>query len=975
MKKVVILLAFVLIVTNAKAQVFSTMQIVSESPDQPLIVVSADLNNDGYDDVAYSSIGDDEVSCNLFNPASGTFDNTILLGTEFSYCTSLFAADLDNDGLIDILAVSQTSSKVGWYKNTGNGNFSIQPYINDNALYAAGISAADVDLDGDMDVVSAQKGDNTVLLYLNNGDGSFQEPLVITAAAQIPVVVVCGDINNDNYPDIISGYGQSDKIVYFMNNGDGTFQPEVTVTDQADLINTIITADLNNDGNLDIVSASKNDNKIAWYQNLDGNGSFSSQIIISQSVTNALGLASADFDLDGDPDLTVTSPNDDKVYLFKNNDLDFQRTVVCEEILEPKGVAAGDFNNDGLIDMAVADAWSAEYNNKIYWFINGKSSFVVHNINHSISSWHLAMNDYNKDGNIDIFYSDGHTVAMVKNEGSGVFGNEQVLYAAGYNIYDLGFADANNDSYDDLFVADAMGDMLFWFINQNGTGFSSPIFIDTQSDAPVSLDFADVDGDGNVDVLVALANGNEIALYLNTQGGGNFTKSIVTDTVIGPMCICFSDFNNDGSEDIFYSDNDRVGYLVNDGSGNFSGGGIASSSGTYATKLVNADINNDGYNDIVCNPGYANWLENNHDGTYTSHEIETWGGSYYVASGDLDNNGEADIVSAAGNVNRAYFLKNINEGENFDISIYAVDQEIRAVAVGDINNDGYDDITLGSWPAEQLSWAENYVFRIIHQPENTASCEGGEALFSVLTAGVVGFQWQQNDGQSWSDIENNSSFGGVNKALLKVSNVSGDMFGNQFRCVLTDDQNNQHFTQEATLSEYQATVACVEDQQRTADNTNTYTVVGSEFDPDTVSNPCNGTYTLVNDYNDQETLNGEVLQVGDYTIVWMLMNQQDKIIDTCSFELVIETVTDISEQSSGSVSIFPNPFTGYIMICSSGNNGSLQIDITDVNGRLILHQKMHADCQKFDLSEYETGIYLVKVTSNHAVFVEKIVKR
>ncbi len=975
MRKLLCSLIFVFTLVDAGAQVFSPMQLISESPDDPLIVIAADLNNDGYDDVIYSSIGDNEISCNLFDPAGGGFGEYILLGTQFHYCTSLFPADLNNDGLTDILAVSQTSNKVGWYKNNGNGSFSLQPFINEDATHAASVTAADIDSDGDMDVISAQKGDNTVLLYLNDGNGLFDPTIVITSSAQIPVVVTTADLNNDTFPDIIAGYGQSDKIVYFLNNGNGSFQPEITITDQADLITNIITADLDNDGFTDIVSASRNDNKVAWYKNLGESGNFSAQIIISQTVTNVFGLAGDDFDLDGDIDIAASSPNDDRIYLFENDELTFQSNPVSTEVIEPQGLAAGDFNNDGLVDIAAVDSWDAAYNNKIYWFVNGKSCFVVHNINQSISSWHLALNDYNTDGNIDIFYSDGQSIRYVDNQNSGgQFSEEHVLFDNGYNITDLAFADADNDGTDDLFVADAMGDRFFWFKNTNGT-FGDPVYIDMQSDGPVNIDFSDIDGDNNMDALVALINQNEIALYLNTQGSGNFTKTVITDTVNSPYSVCFSDFDLDGDEDIFYSDYNYIAYLVNDGYGNFTDGETAVFFGTYSTKLIEADINNDGYPDIVCNPDYAHWLENNHDGTFTSHETETWGAAYDVATGDMNNDGAIDILSASGIVNRAYYLKNIDQGETFEINTYAVEEDIRAVLAGDINNDGYADMILGTWPAESLSWAENYYFRIINEPKDTSSCEGEKAFFSVVTAGVTQFQWQMNDGNGWSNIEDGDLFDGANKALLKIKSASSDLFGNQFRCNLTDEPNNSYFTQPATLFKNIPAIVCVDDQTREADNTNTYTAVGNEFDPDTVFIPCNEVLTLLNDYNNQQTLAGEVFEIGSHFITWEILNDQNDVIDSCTFELTIEPYTSVNTKNISDIAVYPNPFTGYFKIDIPSGEKDIRLEVSDMKGSAILQQEIGQGSTKIDLNGYQNGIYFLRFKSIERVHVVKVVKK
>jgi len=341
----------------------------------------------------------------------------------------------------------------------------------------------------------------------------------------------------------------------------------------------------------------------------------------------------------------------------------------------------------------------------------------------------------------------------------------------------------------------------------------------------------------------------------------------------------------------------------------------------------------------------------------------------------LDNDGYTDIISAAGMVNRAYYLRNINAGESFGANTYAVDPDIRAVAVGDINNDGYDDITLGSWPAENLSWAENFYFRIINDPSDKMACEGGDVSFTVLTAGVLVFQWQMDDGSGWTNIENNALFQGANKALLKINGVPQDLFGNQFRCALTDSQDNNYYTGAATLTEFQPAISCIDDQIRTAGSSNTYTVVGNEFDPDTIMNPCDEDLTLVSDYNNLETLAGETFEVGNYTIAWTIENQQNEVVDTCSFELVIDTETQTLQYNVGKLSISPNPFNDFIIIKLPNDIIPEKVEITDLRGKLVLRQEINTESIKIKFDGLEPGVYFVRVKMENYNYIEKIVKR
>ncbi len=969
MKRIFWLLLFLGLITTGFAQVFSNKLMISETAKQPLVVISADLNNDGFDDVIYSSLEDNKISINLFNPDTAGFDQAILLGTQFPYCTSLFAADLDNDGLTDILAVSQTSKKVGWYKNNGNGDFTLQPFINENATLAAGVTAADIDLDGDMDVISVQKTDKTVLLYLNNGNGTFEAPFVITNQAEIPVTVTTGKLNDDQYPDLVVGYGQTDKIVIFLNNGDGTFQNEYAITDQADYITNIVVCDMNGDQLPDIVSASRNDNKIAWYPN-EGNAVFNQQIIIADNVTGIYGLTAADFDLDGDMDVAASSPNNNKVYLFQNNELTFSPFVVSSEVKEPKGVAAGDFNNDGLPDIAVADSWSAGYTNPIYWYKNGASAFVVHPIDESISSWHLALNDYNHDGNTDIFYSDGQFVKIVSSADSGAsFQTPEVLYENGYNILSFGFMDANNDGWDDLFILDAMGDLVFWYQNFNGN-FITPLTLDDQGDGPASIDFSDVNNDGNTDFLVAYLNGNKIAVFVN-QGNGSFNKTVIADTV-NPYSVCFIDYDNDGDDDIAYSDLNNIRLLKNSGTGTFTPGPTVVNSG-YCWDLKRADINQDGYEDLLAAPDDLHWYENNHDGTFTDHQEPTYGGCYHFTAADFDNDNKTDMLSAGGIVNRAYLLRNLDNGENFDVSVYAEENDVRAVDHSDINKDGYQDMILGLWPTERLSWAENYLYRIIRQPQNREACLGGYVSLTILTAGVTHFQWQMNDGNGWTDIQDNETFAGTNKAKLILNNIPENLFNNQFRCVVLDYKGMTHESETAVLSRVDAAIFCVPDQQVSAESNGIYTVQGTEFDPDSVFNPCNQTLTLTNSYNNNASLQGEAFGTGTYEIVWYLQNSQGENLDSCSFTLSVEPYTTIGELDKG-IKIYPNPTPDHLIVSLENEWLPAYIHLTDLNGRIIRQKGLNDQHTTINLSNFAPGIYLLKIRTKDRLFIQKVVK-
>jgi hypothetical protein len=210
---------------------------------------------------------------------------------------------------------------------------------------------------------------------------------------------------------------------------------------------------------------------------------------------------------------------------------------------------------------------------------------------------------------------------------------------------------------------------------------------------------------------------------------------------------------------------------------------------------------------------------------------------------------------------------------------------------------------------------------------------------------------------------------------LKILEVSQDLFGNQFRCELTDNQDNNYFTNAATLTELLPSLSCIEDQLRTTGSSNPYTVVGSEFDPDTILNPCDEDLTPVNDYNNSETLAGETFEIGNYTIVWTIINQQNEIIDTCSFELTVEIETKTPQYKAGELSISPNPFNDFLIIKLPNGIKPEKVEITDIRGKLILQEETNTTNVRIELDGLEQGVYFVIVKTENHSYVEKIVKR
>ena len=114
----------------------------------------------------------------------GTFGAQQVITTNADGARSVYAADVDSDGGVDVLSASLVDGKIAWYENTdGQGTFGAQQVITTNADGARSVYAADVDGDGDIDVLSASDNDDKIAWY---------EKLYVPEASALTFGTGCG---------------------------------------------------------------------------------------------------------------------------------------------------------------------------------------------------------------------------------------------------------------------------------------------------------------------------------------------------------------------------------------------------------------------------------------------------------------------------------------------------------------------------------------------------------------------------------------------------------------------------------------------------------------------------------------------------------------------------------------------------------------------------------------------------------------
>lgn len=299
-----LVLLFTSFISDGLGLSFSNVNVISTSIALPLNIVAADMDQDGDLDLLVCSRG--RVDWLENTDSMGDF-SVVHLVYSLSFFRSAIPADLNGDDRLDIVA--SRLNEVYWIKSAGAaGEFSSTLNVIDDSLSGATWSvAADVDSDGDLDVVAAGESADSVLLYKNNGTGVFDQlGTFLTQTEDQPLHLVAADIDGDEDLDIVSASGGTG-VAWFQNSdGEGTFESGVSLGGPISGAHHVDAADIDGDGDVDLVASSDNDNIVYIYINSDGLGNFSTGISLG-FIDSPINFKAADLDADGDLDLVGCS--------------------------------------------------------------------------------------------------------------------------------------------------------------------------------------------------------------------------------------------------------------------------------------------------------------------------------------------------------------------------------------------------------------------------------------------------------------------------------------------------------------------------------------------------------------------------------------------------------------------------------------------------------------------------------------------
>ena len=335
-----------------------------------------------------------------------------------------------------------------------------------------------------------------------------------------------------------------------------------------------------------------------------------------------------------------------------------------------------DFDEDGIQDVIACDAQT----NQVLWYRQHPvGQWEERVIGRDLLAAHATVADIDQDGDKDVIVSvlgniypddrDIGRVVVLENDG-GQFTPHTVLDEV-RRVADAQVGDLDGDGDMDMAVA-VFGyrrGRVFWLENHGELRFEEHELLYAPGTIHVPLD--DCDGDGDLDIVTVVSQESEEVIAFENDGKGNFTRRRLWWTSnydIGSAGLVKTDLDGDGDMD----------YLLPVGD-NFED--------TYSVPLP--------YHGCF-------WLENKGNWDFATHRIAQFNGTYAAASGDLDADGDTDVVLVSmfnrfedeGNAS-IIWLENDGK-QNFE-RWQIDDRPIHLVTVtcGDLNGDGVDDIVTG----------------------------------------------------------------------------------------------------------------------------------------------------------------------------------------------------------------------------------------------------------------------------------------
>lgn len=826
------------------------------------------------------------------------------------------------------------------------------------------VAFADIDGDGDEDVLITGNpfyvgGVVTIAnLYVNDGIGNYSlvsgTPFYGTTYGTVDFADVDGDGDMDV---LITGLNNEDVLSFlvaeiYLNDGSGNFSILLGTPFETVFYSATEFADIDGDGDLDVLitGLDMSDDRVSNLYINDGSGNYSLDPAPPFEKVQFGSIAFADIDNDADLDVIISGLSDagpiTKLYLndglgvFTEDEINSFTGVLFSAI------AFADMDNDSDPDLVITGRNSSEQ---------------------CISELYVNIGD-----------------------GSGFFIEDESVPFAGANIGAINVSDFDGDNVNDIIITGEdyeSGERLTKLYLNDGIGnFTLDISSWFENAAFSSVAVSDIDGDDDIDLLITgrnFINHNFTRLYINNGSAEFDWAARVFNDGVQESASKFGDIDNDGDEDLIITGaanpttiDGKTELFLNDGLGYFTQVNSIPFDQIMQGDIEFLDIENDGDLDLLVT-GWGGFYVGNiaklykNDGTGEFTEILSTPFSPVVFSnvavGDVDNDGDIDIVISGRNLDNDSSTKlYLNDGlGNYTFeasSLFPVQNG--TIEFADVDNDSDLDIFVAGysavWPIPSSYVAKIYI--------NDGAGNFDEVIDTPLEEGASRGDAKFADMDLDGDVD------------LIVSGFNGTTRYTK----LYENSGSGNFSELTEVDFPQLGSSSILFSDLDGDNAPDILMTGVSYpliEIETVlfKNDGTGNFSLIESTPFDNVTNGSISATdidGDSDLDIFMTGLLRNFYTISKIYRNTTTVGLDEYGNNSSIQLYPNPTSSLISIKFSEEQAFDWIEIHDNSGKLVYSTTINSvgSSVEVDLSELAKGSYFVKLVGAENVSVEKIIK-